>query len=131
VLLGVVDYTSESGTPILQNTAEILQINLAGKANLPVESMSGSGGTGRRNICLRPTEGADFYQIAKNFRTSAEMIDASHIKNQLSAAAISAKRPPDGRSSRRPKVPSPAKPSHLKTQRRRSRTNYSRHKPLA
>jgi len=39
VLLGVVDYTSESGTPILQNTAEILQINLRGKANLPVESM--------------------------------------------------------------------------------------------
>jgi len=94
VLLGVVDYTSESGTPILQNTAEILQINLAGKANLPVESMSGSGGTGRRNICLRPTEGADFYQIAKNFHTSAEMIDASHIRNQLSAAAISVKRPP-------------------------------------
>ena len=94
MLLGVVDYTSESGTPILQNTAEILQINLAGKANLPVESMSGSGGTGRRNICLRPTEGADFYQIAKNFHTSAEMIDASHIRNQLSAAAISVKRPP-------------------------------------
>jgi len=41
-------------------------------------------------------EGADIYQIAKNCRTSVEMIEkfyASHIKNQLSAAAINVKRP--------------------------------------
>lgn len=41
-------------------------------------------------------EGTDIYQIAKNCRTSVEMIEkfyASHIKNQLSAAAINIKRP--------------------------------------
>lgn len=42
-------------------------------------------------ICLRLMEGADIYQIAKNCRTSVEMIEnfyASHIKNTLDAAAI-------------------------------------------
>lgn len=42
-------------------------------------------------ICLRLMEGADIYQIAKNCRTSVEMIEkfyASHIKNNLDAAAI-------------------------------------------
>lgn len=42
-------------------------------------------------ICLRLMEGADIYQIAKNCRTSVEMIEkyyASHIKNQIDAAAI-------------------------------------------
>jgi integrase len=42
-------------------------------------------------ICLRLMEGADIYQIAKNCRTSVEMIEkyyASHIKTQLDAAAI-------------------------------------------
>ncbi len=36
-------------------------------------------------ICLRLMEGADIYQIAKNCRTSVEMIEkyyASHIKNE-------------------------------------------------
>ena len=36
-------------------------------------------------------EGADIYQIAKNCRTSVEMIErfyAAHIKNTLDAAAI-------------------------------------------
>ena len=36
-------------------------------------------------------EGADIYQIAKNCRTSVEMIEkyyASHIQNSLDAAAI-------------------------------------------
>jgi hypothetical protein len=36
-------------------------------------------------------EGADIYQIAKNGRTSVEMIEkyyASHLKNTLDAAAI-------------------------------------------
>ena len=42
-------------------------------------------------ICLRLLEGADIYQIAKNCRTSVEMIEryyASHLKNTLDAAAI-------------------------------------------
>jgi hypothetical protein len=42
-------------------------------------------------ICLRLLEGADIYQIAKNCRTSVEMIEkfyASHIKTNLDAAAI-------------------------------------------
>lgn len=42
-------------------------------------------------ICLRLMEGADIYQIAKNCRTSVEMIEkyyASHIKTRLNAAAI-------------------------------------------
>ena len=46
-------------------------------------------------ICLRLMEGADIYQIAKNCRTSVEMIEkyyASHIKNTLNAAAINVRR---------------------------------------
>ena len=41
-------------------------------------------------------EGADIYQIAKNCRTSVEMIEnfyASHIKTSLDAAAINRMRP--------------------------------------
>ena len=46
-------------------------------------------------ICLRLMEGADIYQIAKNCRTSVEMIEkyyASHIKNTLDASAINVRR---------------------------------------
>ncbi len=46
-------------------------------------------------ICLRLMEGADIYQIAKNCRTSVEMIEtyyASHIKTHLDAAAINVRR---------------------------------------
>jgi hypothetical protein len=46
-------------------------------------------------ICMRLMEGADIYQIAKNCRTSVEMIEtfyASHIKNTLDAAAINVKK---------------------------------------
>ena len=42
-------------------------------------------------ICMRLMEGADIYQIAKNCRTSVEMIErfyAAHIKSTLDAAAI-------------------------------------------
>src|SRR5262249_19368194 len=49
-------------------------------------------------ICLRLMEGADIYQIAKNCRTSVEMIEkhyAAHIKNVLDAAAINVRRPKD------------------------------------
>jgi hypothetical protein len=40
-------------------------------------------------------EGADIYQIAKNCRTSVEMIEtyyASHIKTSLNTAAINVRR---------------------------------------
>jgi len=46
-------------------------------------------------ICLRLMEGADIYQIAKNCRTSVEMIEkyyASHLKNSLDASAINIRR---------------------------------------
>jgi hypothetical protein len=41
-------------------------------------------------------EGADIYQIAKNCRTSVEMIEkyyAAHIKTNLEAAVINVMRP--------------------------------------
>jgi integrase len=47
-------------------------------------------------ICFRLTEGADIYQIAKNCRTSVEMIEkhyAIHLKNTLDAAAINVLKP--------------------------------------
>lgn len=46
-------------------------------------------------ICLRLMEGADIYQIAKNCRTSVEMIEkyyATHLKNTLDASAINVRR---------------------------------------
>jgi len=46
-------------------------------------------------ICLRLMEGADIYQLAKNCRTSVEMIEkyyASHLKNTLDAAAINVRK---------------------------------------
>jgi integrase len=47
-------------------------------------------------ICFRLLEGADIYQIAKNCRTSVEMIEkhyAAHIKNTLDASAINVRKP--------------------------------------
>ena len=47
-------------------------------------------------ISMRLLEGADIYQIAKNCRTSVEMIEqyyASHIKNMLDASAINVRKP--------------------------------------
>lgn len=47
-------------------------------------------------ICLRLMEGADIYQVAKNCRTSVEMIEqfyAAHLKNTLDASAINVKKP--------------------------------------
>ena len=46
-------------------------------------------------ICMRLMEGADIYQVAKNCRTSVEMIEkfyAKHIQNTLDAAAINVTR---------------------------------------
>jgi integrase len=58
-------------------------------------------------ICLRLMEGADIYQIAKNCRTSVEMIEkhyAVHLKNTLDAAAINV------RKSRNPKFKGKKRP---------------------
>jgi integrase len=46
-------------------------------------------------ICMRLMEGADIYQVAKNCRTSVEMIEkhyAIHLKNTLDAAAINVRK---------------------------------------
>ena len=46
-------------------------------------------------ICMRLMEGADIYQVAKNCRTSVEMIEkhyAIHLKNTLDATAINVMR---------------------------------------
>lgn len=55
-------------------------------------------------ICFRLMEGADIYQIAKNCRTSVEMIEkyyAAHIKNMLDASVINVRRPKPQPKSRR------------------------------
>ncbi|MEW6019345.1 MAG: hypothetical protein AB1760_14870, partial [Pseudomonadota bacterium] len=64
-------------------------------------------------ICLRLMEGADIYQIAKNCRTSVEMIEkfyASHIAGTIDASAVNvrkaAERPAAG-----PKRPGRAPPA--------------------
>jgi integrase len=51
-------------------------------------------------ICMRLMEGADIYQVAKNCRTSVEMIEkhyAIHLKNTLDAAAINVVRKKAGK----------------------------------
>jgi integrase len=47
-------------------------------------------------ICLRLLEGADIYQVAKNCRTSVEMIEkyyGRHLKNNIDAAAVNVRKP--------------------------------------
>jgi hypothetical protein len=56
---------------------------------------------------MRLMEGADIYQVAKNCRTSVEMIEkyyASHIKNMLDAAAINVRRPKPKKAASRTRV---------------------------
>ena len=46
-------------------------------------------------ICLRLLEGADIYQVAKNCRTSVEMIEkfyAKHLKNTIDASAVNVRK---------------------------------------
>jgi integrase len=60
-------------------------------------------------ICMRLMEGADIYQIAKNCRTSVEMIEkfyAAHIKNTLDASAINVRKA-RSRAAEAPLVPEP------------------------
>ena len=55
-------------------------------------------------ICMRLIEGADIYALAKNCRTSVEMIQkfyAAHIKDLLDASAINIRRGRFGRRARR------------------------------
>ena len=56
-------------------------------------------------ITMRLMEGADIYQVAKNCRTSVEMIEkyyAAHIKNLIDASAVNTRRPRStGRASKR------------------------------
>jgi integrase len=62
-------------------------------------------------ICLRLMEGADVYQVAKNCRTSVQMIEefyASHIKNMVDASNLNMRRsraPRGGRTKSVPKQP--------------------------
>lgn len=71
-------------------------------------------------ICLRLMEGADIYQIAKNCRTSVEMIEkfyAAHLKNMIDASAVNVRRAAPAASSKRganAKRPSAARPIALK-----------------
>jgi integrase len=56
-------------------------------------------------VCMRLMEGADICQIAKNCRTSVEMIEkfyASYIKNMLDASAINVRRPKPAKNRRKP-----------------------------
>ena len=58
-------------------------------------------------ICLRLLEGADIYQIAKNCRTSVEMIEkyyAAHIKTNLDASAINVMKPKPKKKQEQPKT---------------------------
>jgi integrase len=55
-------------------------------------------------ICMRLIEGADIYALAKNCRTSVEMIQkfyAAHIKDLLDASAINVRRPKPKREAKR------------------------------
>jgi integrase len=71
-------------------------------------------------ICLRLMEGADIYQIAKNCRTSVEMIEkfyAAHIKNMIDAAAVNVRRQgPDG--------PAPQRKANAKSARTAKSAGY-------
>jgi integrase len=65
-------------------------------------------------ICLRLLEGADIYQIAKNCRTSVEMIEkyyAAHIKTNLDAAAINIMRPKPKKTQKSAKRSDAARPN--------------------
>lgn len=65
-------------------------------------------------ICMRLMEGADIYQIAKNCRTSVEMIEkhyAVHLKNTLDASAINVLKPKH-KTKKRPLATAPRHDEH-------------------
>jgi integrase len=54
-------------------------------------------------ICLRLLDGADIYQLAKNCRTSVEMIQkhySAHLKDMIDASAVNVRRPKPDRPTR-------------------------------
>ena len=78
-------------TPKLLNTV-LKQINLKHDRDGNVRTAYSLRHT---YICLRLMEGADIYQVAKNCRTSVEMIEkfyAVHLKNTLDASAINVRK---------------------------------------
>ena len=73
-------------------------------------------------ICLRLMEGADIYQIAKNCRTSVEMIEkhyAIHLRNAIDTAAVNVMR------NKRP-APQATKKTKKKTDKKKANTGRSR-----
>jgi integrase len=69
-------------------------------------------------ISMRLMEGADIYQVAKNCRTSVEMIEkyyASHIKNMIDASAINVRR---SQAERKVETKKPVRPKAKPKQRR-------------
>lgn len=70
-------------------------------------------------ICMRLMEGADIYAIAKNCRTSVEMIEkyyASHLKNMLDTTAINTrKRKPSKKAATAKRRPSKRKKTTRKS----------------
>lgn len=82
-------------------------------------------------ICLRLMQGADIYQIAKNCRTSVEMIEkfyASHIKDLIDAAAVNVMKPkpkPKGEAkAKRTNVRAPQRKANAKGARTRRSGGY-------
>jgi hypothetical protein len=75
---------------------------------------------------MRLMEGADIYQVAKNCRTSVEMIEkfyAAHIKNTLDAAAINVMR---SRAARQPTVVSKENEGNQPSKPKRNRLRKTR-----
>ena len=61
-------------------------------------------------ICLRLLEGADIYQVAKNCRTSVEMIEkfyGRHLKNNIDASAVNVRRAKPPKAAARKKAAKP------------------------
>lgn len=61
-------------------------------------------------ICFRLMEGADIYQVAKNCRTSVEMIQkyyAAHLKTNIDAAAVNVRKNKLRKPSKRAESPGP------------------------
>jgi integrase len=75
-------------------------------------------------ICLRLMQGADIYQIAKNCRTSVEMIEkfyAAHIKDLIDAAAVNVMKPKP-----KPKKEAKAKRTDVRAPQRKANAKSAR-----
>ncbi|TAL00253.1 MAG: site-specific integrase [Rhodospirillaceae bacterium] len=82
-------------------------------------------------ICFRLMEGADIYQIAKNCRTSVEMIEkfyAAHIKNMIDTAAVNVmkKRSKEPRPEGAAKAERPEPKREAKAKRRKTGGKYGK-----